>query len=256
MEFPHPEHFVDRKFPKLLEDSIALMQEAISAHEEKWTPREGLFARASILNSALLLEAAANACIDTLNLTKSFFSDIDKLSVISKFEYFLQIHKPEKILDRGVLQVQQAQELVGMRNLIVHPKPYTTEWKKTDERTYSADLGETQYLKLPKSFVALKHTEALAAVKAVMAFLNYFLKDLCEIPESEVCAFLTSERKYPPPKNQGFGINHTWIGWHDKWGIDVDFLVDVNFVKKKEAEFREHLKKEKAKKYETPNKNT
>ena len=232
------------------------MQEAIDAHVEKWTPREGLFARASIINSSILLEAAANACIDTLDLGKLFFSDIDKLSVISKFEYFLQIRKPEKKLDRGALPVQQAQELVGIRNLIVHPKPYTTEWKKIDEKTFSADLGETQYLKLPKSFVVLKHTEALAAIKAVMSFLNYFFKDVCEISENEVCAFLTSDIKYPPPKNLGFGINHTWIGWHDRWDIDVDFLVDVNFVKTKEAEFREYLKREKTEKYGDHDKNT
>jgi hypothetical protein len=35
-----------------------------------------------------------------------------------------------------------------------------------------------------------------------------------------------------------------WIQWHDKWGIDIDFLIDVKGVKEAGARFREHLKKQ------------
>lgn len=230
-DFYRSQHFVDRKFPNLLEDAVLLMEEALQVSGEKWTPREGLFARASILNSVLMLEAAANASIHTLNLSKPFFSDIDKLSVISKFEYFLQRTKPQKEINRGILPVQAAQELIGIRNSIAYPKPFVTEWKKKDERTFSADLGETQYLKIPKSFVYLKHKEALSALKAAMSFLSLFFKVLCEIPCRDTIAFLTSNMTYPLSNNLSISHNRKWIYWHEKWNIEVDFLVDVQEVK-------------------------
>ena len=170
------------------------MKEAIGAREGKWNPREGVLARASIMSSALLIEAAANACLDTLNLPNSYYIDIDRLSILNKFEYFLERTHPNQRLDRGSLPVQKAQELVGIRNRLVHPRSYTTKWIKEDEHTYSAELGETQFLRLPKSFVILKHSDALVALKAAMSFLNHFFKSLCEFSNATVRALLTSDR--------------------------------------------------------------
>lgn len=240
------QYFVDRKFRLLLEGAVFFAEQAAGAGGGKWTPQEGAFARASIMHSVLLLEAASNAVIGTINLSKAYFADIDRMAVLSKFEYYLQLCHPEKKMDRGSLLVQQAQELVNLRNLIVHPRPFTSEWTKQDERTYQATLGETQFLKLPKSFVVLKHEHALVALKAAMSFLNHFFRDLCEYSDETVCAMLTSDRPYPPPKYVVLAHDPRYIQWHDKWGIDIDFLIDVKEVKKAEARFREHLKKQAA----------
>jgi hypothetical protein len=133
MEY-HSQYFVDRKFHLLLEDAVLFAEQAAGARGEKWTPQEGAFARASIMHSALLLEATANAVIDTLNLSKVNFAEIDRKPVRSKFDYYLQLSHPEKKIDWGSLLAQQAQELVSLRDLIVHPKPFTGEWTKQDER--------------------------------------------------------------------------------------------------------------------------
>jgi hypothetical protein len=113
-------------------------------------------------------------------------------------------------------------------------------------RTYWVDLGATQFLKLPKSFVVLKHEHALVVLKAAMRFLNHFFRDLCEYSDDKVRTLLTSDREYPPPKNVAIVHDPRWLQWHDKWGIDIDFLIDVKRVKEGEARFREHLKKQAA----------
>jgi len=228
--------YVDRKFNILLEDAVFFIEEAEQARCDsgKWTGREGAFARSSVMNSVLLLEAAANAVIDTLKISTALFNDIDRLTVISKFEYYLQASHPHLRLDRGILIVQQAQELVGVRNYLVHPRPFSSDWKRVDDRTLTASLGETQFLKLPRSFVFLKASDAVLALKAALGLLNYFFRDLCKYKDERVRKLLTSECEHDSPV--GIGHDHRWIEWSDRWGLEVDFLVDVQWVKKMELE--------------------
>lgn len=237
--------FYDRKFQILLEDAVFLLEEAIKAAENNRragiADAEWRFTRSSIYSSALLLESAANCCISTLNLSEKYFKEIDKLPVITKFEYFL-IHKHiENKLDRGCLATQQASELVSIRNLIAHPKPYKTEWTQGDETTRLVDLGKTATLQLPKSFFILKNSHGLTALKAAMFFLNYFFKNLCEYTDRQVREMLISKQEYPLPENVSYAHNPEWIKLHDEWDIKVDFLIDVQFVKEREQGFREHF---------------
>jgi hypothetical protein len=241
----HPDKFVDRKFRLLFEDAVTFMDHAETTRRanKQWIPVEGAYARASILNSAMMLEAAANALIAALDLPKAYFKDIERMSVLSKFEYYLQTVQPGTRMDRGSPAAQRAEELAStLRNLIVHPKRFTSEWTTQEERTYRADLGETQFLHLPHSFVVLKHEHALTALKAAMSFLNHFFRELCRHPDCQVRALLTSDREYPLPENVSTAHDPRWIEWHDRWGIDVDFLIDVRFVKEAEARFHDHLK--------------
>jgi len=236
------EYFYDRKFKLLFEDAVFLLREATEQSVDGYSPKEWSLARASINSSSLLLESAANCCISTLELSRKYFADIDKLPILSKFEYYIQQVNPEKSLDRGCLPAQQASELISIRNLIVHPKPYKNKWIKKDEKTKSVDLGETLILKLPRSFFVLRHTHGLVALKAAMSFLNYFFRELCEYTDNQVRNLLISDREYPPPTNVSFAHNTDWIRVHDQWGVEVDFLIDVRMVKERERQFRELLK--------------
>ncbi|OQK17857.1 hypothetical protein AU255_08345 [Methyloprofundus sedimenti] len=236
------EYFYDRKFKLLLEDSVFLLKMAIETSVEGYSPKEWSLVRSSIYSSSLLLESAANCCISTLSLSSKYLKDIDKLPVLSKFEYYLQQVNSEMKFDRGCLPVQQASELINTRNLIVHPKPYKNKWVKKDENTKSVDLGETAILKLPKSFFVLKNTHGLVALKAAMSFLNYFFIDLCKYTDNQVRNILVSDIEYPPPSNVSFAHNPDWIWLNDEWGVDVDFLIDVKMVKDANKRFREHLR--------------
>jgi len=239
-----PKTFVYRKFRLLLEDAVTFAEEATSTSSETWTSREGALSRASLLNSALLLESASNAIIDTLTLSKRLFADVDRMTVLSKFEYYLQLIHPERHMEKVALVVQQAKESIGLRNLLVHPKPFSRDWKMVDEGKYRAELGKTQFLKLPKTLVYLKHENAITGIKAAMGFLDYFFRGLCEYPDHQVRALLTSDQEYPLPKNVSLAHDPKWIDWHERWGVPVDFLIDVQYVREAEERYCKHLKEQ------------
>lgn len=234
--------FYDRKFNHLLEDTIFFLKESSADTTEGYSPKESALVRSSIYSSVLMLEAASNCCIATLGLSKKFFDDIDKLTVLSKFEYFLQHVNKDIRMDRGSLPVQQAAELTSIRNSIVHPKPYKSEWVQGDEHTRLVDLGKTKVLELPKSLFLVKHEHGLIAFKAAMTFLNHFFLDLCGFNDSHNRSLLISDREYPLPKNVSLSFSYEWISVHDIWGVEVDFLIDVAMVKEKNKEFGDHLK--------------
>lgn len=248
------EDFFDKRFRLLLGDAILLIEEAEKerekaarlikpgAHHHNFESflhrtREATFSRAAIINSVLMLESSANCCIYQLDLQSRYFSDIDKLPVLSKFEFYLQRVNAENTLDRGATIIQKANELIGVRNLLVHPKPYKSQYRKIEENQFSIDLGETQFLKLPRSFLLCKHQYALDGFKAAMSFLNFFFLSLCSYNFHKVNNILLGDEVESTHL-------HDWIQIHEKWDVDVDFLIDVVMVKQGEAKFREHLKNE------------
>jgi len=237
--------FIDKKLRLLLDDAVFFLEEASECQAEESDNlgikyrkllRESAFTRTSVLNSALLLESAANCCIATLDISKALLSDIDKLRVINKFEYYLEHINEDKKIDRGLGITQQVTELVSIRNSIVHPKPYKSEWVEIDEKTKEVDLGETQFLKLPNSFWMCKYHHAESALKASLNFLSYYFCDLCEYREHEVWEIIFGSNDGQDPQK--------WIGINEKYGFNVSFLVNVQAVKEGEARFEEHLKAE------------
>src|ERR1051325_11775116 len=65
---------------------------------ESW--RKSMYVRAAIFNCAFALEAAANACLDRLNLQDGTHKELERLATLSKFEVFLQRAAPGKTIDR------------------------------------------------------------------------------------------------------------------------------------------------------------
>lgn len=239
------DQFVDKKLYVLLEDAVFFMEEASDAQAQvsdsptdryRKQLRESAFTRASVLNAALLLESAANCCIGTLDISRELFSDIDKLRVINKFEYYLEHVNKEVKLNRGESVTQEASELVSTRNAYVHPKPYKSKWVEVDERTYRVDLGETQYLKLPNSFWMCSYRHAQSAVGCALGFLSHFFCELCEYTEHEVRRIIFGQHESTEPQK--------WIRVHEKYGFNVSFLVNVEKVKESEARLAEHLRAE------------
>ncbi len=237
--------FIDKKLRLLLDDAVFFLEEALESRAQdsdnsnikyRKLLRESAFTRTSVLNSALLLESAANCCIATLDISKALLSDIDKLRVINKFEYYLEHVNNDKKIDRGLSITQQVTELVSIRNSIVHPKPYKSEWVKIEDKTKIVDLGETQFLKLPNSFWMCKSHHAEIALKASLNFLSYYFCDLCQYREHEVWKIILGSNDGQDPQK--------WIEIYEKYGFNVSFLVNVQAVKEGEARLEEHLKTE------------
>ncbi|WP_018986486.1 hypothetical protein [Methylophilus methylotrophus] len=95
-------------FDTLLLDSINFLVEACKLHpiDEKVYP----LSRASIVFSLLLLEAAANTCIESLNLEKTVHGEIDRLPVLGKFDFYLRMRFKNRNLERGTHQIEWIKE--------------------------------------------------------------------------------------------------------------------------------------------------
>ena len=109
------------------------------------------YARSSIFNITLLIEASANSCIDSLDLPSQYANDIDRLPILSKYEFFLKTIKPDKIFDRGCIEIQYAKEIISIRRLLVHPKVKRKKLNKIDKNNSEYNFGEFEYTKLSKS---------------------------------------------------------------------------------------------------------
>ena len=152
------EDFIDKKLHTILEDAVFFFEESNSIiYEETDDPcvrhekstRGSSFARASILNSALLI-------------------------------------KTGQTLDKGSLVTQKANDLINQRNKYVHPKHYRSKWEKIDDKTRKVNLGESKYLKLPNSLWHCKHIHAENSLRAAFDFVSYFFRDLCKFNEHQV----------------------------------------------------------------------
>jgi hypothetical protein len=243
------EEFVDKKLSTILDDAVFFFEELkVIVYEDTDKPgeihdksnRRSAFARASIMNSAFLLEATANSCINTLELSKDLYTDIEKMRTLSKFEFYLDSLNSEKEIDKGSIIVQKATDLISQRNSYVHPKHFRSKWEKIDEKSHKVSLGESQFLKLPKTLWRCKHCHAENSLKAAMNFVSYFFRDLCEFNEHKVRQIIFDDHDPQDPQK--------WIKLHEDVDIDVGFLVNVKQVKEGEKKFAEHIAKQEANK--------
>lgn len=236
------EDFIDKKLHTILEDAVFFFEESNSIiYEETDDPcvrhekstRGSSFARASILNSALLLEATANSCIDTLELPKVLFSKVERGRTIAKFGFYLGTLKTGQTLDKGSLVTQKANDLINQRNKYVHPKHYRSKWEKIDDKTRKVNLGESKYLKLPNSLWHCKHIHAENSLRAAFDFVSYFFRDLCKFNEHQVREIIFDSQDPQQPQK--------WIDLHYEIKVDVGFLVNVAEVEEGEKKLNEHI---------------
>src|SRR4051812_46229494 len=115
----HPELTYDRPFRTLFEDGVLLL---LASESNDDSDESSSLARGSIACTMMLPEVAANICIESLHLESLMFSEVDKLSPLAKFDYFLKSRYPGRRIPSGMLPVQQLQELKRLRDSFVHPK--------------------------------------------------------------------------------------------------------------------------------------
>lgn len=133
-----------------------------------------MYVRSAILHCALALEAAANACLDFLDLQKGAHEDFDKLQTLGKFDVFLSHIAPGKRIDREHNLVRPIRNLISCRNTYVHSKVLTEE-----VNGQQIVLKTWEPLGLPKN---QSHWQPIHAVKVFTVtadFLNYFFFELC-----------------------------------------------------------------------------
>lgn len=218
------EYLYERNFYVLFQDAANYLLDSERALENEDYDGMERYARASIINSTLLLECAANCCIDILNISSSFKNDIDKLPALSKYEYFLSIKFSDKIFDRGCREIQNASELKTIRDLIVHPKVLRAKWEKIDEFRSQADFGSTAILKLPKTIEEFHRNDALVCLRALCSFLDHFLRNICGFDPEIIKKILISSTKYTDDPNVGEGTPVHWNTFQEKWQLRLKFV--------------------------------
>lgn len=236
--------FVDLKFKVLLDDAAFFLGEAERTLKDKSgeDPRTRLarrwnsYARASLINSSLLLECVANILIDTLELGAVAFGAIDRLRVVDKFAYYLEIKHPTERIDKLAPWYKEAEELVNFRNALVHSKPHYGEWRKINETTVQAQIGETPLLKLPYSLLAIEAPEALSSLRVALKFLNYYFLNLCKYSSHQTHSLLITDWG-----SRFTAYDRSWFEWVESWNLPMEFLVDIPEIKKIEEQENLHF---------------
>lgn len=144
-------------------------------------------ASAAVMNSALLIEAAANCCIYELSLNNKLSEEVDRLPSLTKFDFFLLVKSGgDKTLDRGTNLYQDVKEIKKLRDLLVHPK--TT---KITRLQFDEDKQVGQYDRSPRLGISLGNDhksidDAICAFKVVNMFLNDFFTNDCQLQAREI----------------------------------------------------------------------
>jgi len=223
------EHYL-RTFETLLYDAVYQLYFAFDINLDDYKDDvRSPFVRASTLSSMLLLECGANCLIDSLDLPKSYYIDIDKLPFLSKFEFFLHRLDQNQKFDRGCKEVQAILELKKIRDTYVHPKVRRGTYLYLSRGFFSArtsEHGQTGFLKFPHDLRKWDREHAILALRSVNDFYNKYFLEWCQFDVDAVVDLLLSSEKVDIASPVGACID--CIGGLDRavveWGIDFKFI--------------------------------
>lgn len=214
--------FFDRGTAHLLEGSIELAQ---SAWRTGGSASGYILARASLLTTAIFVEACANICLDALDLPDKLAADLDKLSVLSKFDTAARLGK-RGTMDRSRTECQGLGELFSVRNAYVHPKARQVAWRRTSEVIRTAESPRPGRLKLPTLVAYCGPDDAITALRCVHAFLRYYFAEVSKLSPAQVSALLfgngrTPSSEAPPRHPLTIDAVQRWLKHHQ---IDVGYM--------------------------------
>lgn len=162
-------------FISTVEDAVNLARLSEASGDKRYS---SLNARASMRVTALLPEAAANALLHHLGFAKSLETGLEKLSMLDKLDFFLQLRRPDKALPRTDSRTKALGELTELRNENVHIK---VRVRPINTRPTKIDLfPKLKFSRVPTDWNA---DNAIAALRVLDTFLVWYFDDLCELPK-------------------------------------------------------------------------
>lgn len=173
----------------------------------------------------MLIEVAANICIESLNLEPSVFKEIDKLAPIAKFDFFLRTNFRNKKIPSGIGPVQKAQELKRLRDAFVHPKKQPVLWTRLGDNSERGVSERTQFLDMSKNPNMWGSSDAESAMRGAHEFLAFIFRDLCKYTKIRTTLLLFSDEPNLSAQNGGTYYYH----WHfryalRRWQVDVSYF--------------------------------
>lgn len=170
-------------FLMIFSDAVLLYETAVALEDDDL---KNVLAKSSILSVNYALEAAANAFLQSIEMTKTLQEKIDKLSTLDKFDFVLQWHT-NHYLHPGDSDVQAIRKLIKNRNAMVHPKVIT---KSTSVESNIGKDGIIRHFEVQPEYkkghdikpkllgddpALYTHEDAKAALKVMTSFLNIFV---------------------------------------------------------------------------------
>ena len=183
----------ERNIDTLLFDSINFLLIA----DEKIVSDETYHSacRASGTFTLLLLEAVANCCISNLDLERSIHKEIDRLPVLSKFDFYLRAKFKNRKLDRSHHQVSCVKELKSIRDVLVHLKAYKSEWEVISDTERQSEASNYEILDVSQNIKFWYIQDVTNIFNATHGFLEFFFKDCCKYSKQKVSSILFSESR-------------------------------------------------------------
>lgn len=190
----HPELTYDRPFRTLFEDGVYLLR---AAEQSDDIEESNSLARGSIVCTMMLPEVVANICIESLQLDRTIYNEIDKLTPLGKFDYFLKCKYKNRSVPIGILPVQKIQELKRLRDTFVHPKRFQVFWKPSSENdgSYIGKSKRTQFLDMSTNPTMWGIEDAIKAMQGAHEFLSYFFIELCRLSKRKTTNLLFSDEE-------------------------------------------------------------
>jgi hypothetical protein len=213
----------------LLGDAIALALASQSLDNAMSTTTP--FARAAVAHCVFALEAAANACLERLQLSRALAVAAERLSLLDKFELIAKLLPARTIFDRGARQVQCMSDLIELRNSYVHPKQRRSTARRGEAPgdahfEYFMDASVSTHLKWSRERLHWGRQEAKEAITATHAFLYYFFVSLCDMTEAE-CDHILADAIEEPDTRYTLGspaLNAYFAEARSTLGVDFTFL--------------------------------
>ena len=191
----------DRATKTLCEDSLHLCYESTVAPHEMATRA---LARASFSATTMFLEAAANACLDDLDISEQLLKKIDKFPVAKKFEFFAKTKFSEQI-DHSLYTVQHLNELFQVRNRFVHSRAQALEWKPIGDGACVGVAPTSKLLNIPLISTYFTTAHAVCSINVCHFFLKYLLIDLCKFNANSSTAIVFSQLGQPTTAGMALG---------------------------------------------------
>ena len=184
-----------QSFFQLLSDAIFFERSAKDSSDVIIAQR---YAKASIINSIMTLESAANSCLTQMKHSRKFLDEVDKLTSFAKFDLYA-LYRNAPLIDRGNTAVQKVAELKTLRDRFVHPKQEKAKLDISLDDTSDPDFAHIglSFSRNPLNATRIDtssefwfETDATNALLSVIEFFNHYFLTVLQLKHEEVIAIL------------------------------------------------------------------
>lgn len=222
----------ERPVATLLSDAAMFARLSKNSELGHDIPASASYARASILNSVFAVECGVNLLLEETIRSSRLRNGLDRLPTLTKAEALVHYVDQQADFDRGTTPVQCMQEMINLRNSLVHPKVQKSSlsgdvsdgmFQFVETRT----IEKTNILDIPKDSRSWGFDEAARALQAADEFLEFLLLDLCSLATSETQYILLGKMDLDPVgKTIGIGASEiaTLIDSRDTLSVGFRYL--------------------------------